>query len=522
MLALAVACTKEDNNKLKLKQMFKPVTINTTSGQTQASISWSSSLFTTPGNVGYVVQLSQDSTGFSSIAVSDTTQETSVTITDQMIPIKQKFYARVKAMGANGANDSNWEVSSSFQVTGEQYFLPIASKNIIDVSVIINWISSPDKVVFTPTSGSPITVNISPSESLTGTKQIDGLTPNTTYTSEIFKANVSKGLLTFTTLPAITGTLVHLENSPTASALATTLTSPTLAAGSVIILKRNFAYTISAQTSLSKTVTIRSGYELGVTGQARISLTSNFTIAAGSAIDSIVFKDVLLKGSRLTASPASSYENDYVVNTASSVTPATTITKFKIEDCTVKILRGLVRLQAGTGGVTITNYLINNCVIDSIREYGMATASSLSSFTNIKITNSTVYKTRKFITHTTTISPCNSAIIRNCTICESPSNAGNVTFLDFSTNNTSITLENCVFGKTWDELGVGTFTGYKSGILPVTPNSFSTFDFNFATNVLSVNQYSGTAASVFTDLNGNFKIKDSSFPGKTFGDPRWK
>jgi hypothetical protein len=52
-----------------------------------------------------------------------------------------------------------------------------------------------------------------------------------------------------------------------------------------------------------------------------------------------------------------------------------------------------------------------------------------------------------------------------------------------------------------------------------------TSDCLFSANpITGANSYSGKAADLFTDpANGNFKIKDNSFAGKsTAGDPRWR
>jgi hypothetical protein len=93
---------------------------------------------------------------------------------------------------------------------------------------------------------------------------------------------------------------------------------------------------------------------------------------------------------------------------------------------------------------------------------------------------------------------------------------------------TPITITNCIFGKTWDEGSGNDALGIRAGGATTvsTSNSYNTSDFvstNAANQISGLLPYAGTSFTLFTNPdNGNFKIKDNSFPGKgNSGDPRW-
>ena len=524
-IMVIVSCKDDSNEELALSRQFKPSVIKTTNGETAVGIEWSPSLFTTSGEVDYVIEVSADAASFSPVAFTATTKVAAVVITDEKLTIKQNYYARVKAVGADGVEDSRWTVSDVFRILGEQFLLPVTSENTIDKSVRLTWKANPEltKIVITPTGGTAVEINLTDADKAATLKQIDNLTAGTTYTAEIFAGAKSKGTQVFTTKFATVGNVIDLRGISVAlkpNILIDTL--PDIASGSIVLLKRGSRYNVTSVYNFDKSVTIQSGLDFG-TDLATIGLSSNFNLVANSTIDSLVFKDLVIKGVRASLG---SYSADYIFN-ASAVS---TIGKIRLEGCTIKILRGLVRLQTGTTGTKVTNYLINNCVIDSVREYGVVSvAAGSNAIANIKISNSTVSRARRFIVHS--VAGNSSLAIENCTFNELPAGAlvaANY-FIDYgSANTSSMTMKNSIIGKVWDETATGTAVfGLRTGsstTLSVT-NTYSTSDFvNNNSPVPGISAYSGTAASLFTDPNNdNFKIKDANFIGKSSaGDPRWR
>jgi len=521
-LGLVMSC-QDDEEKLDLTRQFSPSKITNTNGETKVTLTWAASLFTLPGEVSYAVEISESADNFDAPVYSVTTTDVTIDVTDEKLAIKKDYYARVKAIGVDDTGDSNWLVSPSFRILGEQFLLAVTTDNVIDKSVRLSWRANSDltKIVITPANGTPVEFSLTDSDKAATLKQIDNLTAGTTYTAEIFAGEKSKGTQIFTTKPALTGNVIDLRGISVVlkpNILIDTL--PDIASGSIVLLKRGSRYNVTAVYSFNKSVTIQSGLDFG-TDLATIGLSTNFNLVAGT-IDSLVFKDLVIKGVRANLG---SYNNDYILNGNT----VATVGKIRLDGCTIKILRGIVRIQTGGAGAKVTNYLVNNCVMDSIREYGVAAANGTSAFANIKITNSTLSRARRFIVHT--VAASSSLAIENCTFNEVPAGAlaAANAFIDYAAFNIgTATMKNSLIGKVWDETAAGTAVfGIKAGSSTtlVVTNTYNTSDFVNTTNPLpGLSGYSGTAASLFTDPNNdNFKIKDANFIGKSSaGDPRWR
>jgi hypothetical protein len=527
LVLLTVACHKKEE-ELSLPRQFSPSEINTVNGETSVTISWSASLFTTQGQVSYNVEIADDST-FQNIVYTVTSAKDTIEVTDDVLAIKKDYFVRVQAVGADGRKDSNWlEKLSAFRITGEQFLNAVTTENLIDVAVRLTWRQSNEltKIILTPNNGgNAIEVDLTADELTAQLVQVDNLTSGTTYTAEIFAGEKSKGTIQFTTVAAIAGNVIDLRDINNPTVLIDTL--PDIAAGSIVLLKRGNVYTLTSVYNFSQSVTVQSGLDFG-TDLARISITSNFNVVAGSAIDSIVFKDLIIRGGNPGFN--GSYGSNYFFNANN----AATIGTIRLENCRIETLRGVVRAQAGGAGVIIGNYVVNNCVMDTIREYGIAATSGASVIQNIKVTNSTMYKMRKFIALGVTGNQ--SITISNCTLNELPAGAAtaaNYVIALGSSSNTSvngITINNTVIGNPWNETGAGPaiYGLQASASTAVTANnSYNTSDFASAVAdhpIAGLVGYSGTTAQLFTDpANGNFKFLDGNFIGKgSAGDPRWR
>lgn len=536
-LVLVMACKKEEVGQFSLSRQFSPSKFTFTNGETQSVVTWSASLFTTSDQqVSYTVEV-DSTTDFLNPAFTATTTDLSVIVTNKMIPIKKDYYARVKALSQGNTGESNWTVSQSFKILGEQFLNPVTSDKVIDKSVRLTWRANSEltKLIIKPTAGgAKIQIDLTAADLAAMLKQVDNLTPGVTYNAEIFAGTLSKGDQTFTTVAPLTGNVVDLRGISVASKPNILLdTLPDIPSGSIVLLKRGSAYVVSTGYSLGKSVTIQSGLDFG-TNLATIKMMTFFNLVANSSIDSLVFKDLIIKGGKANFG---SLTADYLLNASVAATVGTV----RLDNCIIKILRGVVRGQ-GTPGPKYTNYFVNNCVIDSVHEYGVATANNAASFTNIKITKTTVYRAWKFITHAVT---GNTSIkIQDCTFNEVVTGASTVAnfFIDLNgfANTGGVSISNTIIGAYWAETKPP-YTGTPGTLLggiraPAAQavnidNSYSTSDF-FAnpanTNpIVGLKSYNGTSTALFVDPNNgsnpSFKFKDANFIGKQLtGDPRWR
>jgi hypothetical protein len=267
---------------------------------------------------------------------------------------------------------------------------------------------------------------------------------------------------------------------------------------------------------LDKTLVFVGGTDLLVPEQPVIFMPANFNIVSGSVIDSLVFIDLTLRGS--------DYASKYVFN----INQTCTIGKIRYESCLIEIFRGVTRTQSQPA--IINNFEVNNCIIDSIAGYGLLTVDiNTSKADNIKITNSTVYKAEKIVTSKNNST---SLVIENCTINEAP-RGGNY-FIDYSTSGSNdvtqaISFKNNILGIGKSNSGNVDVRGYRIGTNSVidVANTYTTSDF-LSTNATgplpNVIPYSKLSTEIWQNpYNGNFKIIDNLFPGRsTTGDPRWR
>jgi hypothetical protein len=513
------SCQKHYDPNFTLPRQFKPGDIVITTTETKATLTWLASLFS-PAATSYTVQVSKDSTFAGTNVYDKVVNTTTVVISDTVLQARQIYFARVKANTNGTTAESGWVVSSRFNISGEQIFLSLTAADIIDNAVLLKWRTTPGltRIVITPTAagGTPTTINLTPADITAEKKIISGLSASTNYSAEIFDAVKSKGYLTFTTAAPLSGNIVDLRGiTGRPSVLADTL--PLIPDASTVILKRGESYTIAAALSLSKSVKIISGADLSNPNQAIISLPANFNVTAGSTIAYLDFQDVSLI--------ATDYTSKYVFN----ISNACTITRIGFESCRIENMRGVVRLQAAV--INLTNYVINNCIIDSISNYGVITIdNALCKTDNISIKNSTIYKTERVITSTKQTAGSTSVIIDKCTFNEAPFGNSTGSFIvDYSTFNVTngVTISNCIFGKGKPngtsidvrDIRVGVSTTINSS------NNYITSDHTVVANALTpVINYSGSSFALWVNpLGGNFRFADNTFAGmNTAGDPRWK
>jgi Domain of unknown function (DUF5123)/Domain of unknown function (DUF4957)/Tissue factor len=517
LVLLVASCQKHYDPNFSLPRQFKPGDITVTAGETSATLTWLASLFA-PHATSYTVQVSQDSTFAGTVVFTATVTSPTVVVTDSVLKVRQPYFARVKANTNGSTTESGWVTSSRFSITGEQIFLSLSASDIIDNGVRLKWKTTAGltNIVITPLNGTPFTVNLTPADITAEQKIISGLSANTNYSAEIFIGTKSKGYVTFTTAAPLSGNLVDLRNiTGRPSVLSDTL--PLIPDNSIVILKRGDTYTISATLNLGRSVKIISGADLANPNQAIISLPANFNVTAGSTIDHFDFQDVALI--------ATDYTAKYVFN----ISNACTINRIDFESCRIEKMRGVCRLQAAT--IAVSNYIVNNCIIDSISNYGIITIDAATcKADNISIKNSTIYKTERGVINTKQTLGSTSVVIDNCTFNEAP--FGNQTasfFVDYSTFNVTngISITNCIFGRgkiNGTSIDVRDVRAGTSTTITSSNNYITTDHIVVASPLTPVIAYSGTSFALWQDpLNGNFKFADNGFAGKnTAGDPRWR
>jgi hypothetical protein len=171
--------------------------------------------------------------------------------------------------------------------------------------------------------------------------------------------------------------------------------------------------------------------------------------------------------------------------------------------------------------------------------YAIVNSNTADLFNNIIFANSTFYNFKGSLILRTG-QTLKTVSINNCTIFKGTQDPGSARYMfDFNTatfaidNSTTgtFTLKNTIFGLSGSTMGAN---GFRATITPVMSGCYFTSDYvddpvtvvvGAASTSLKakMTSYSGASATLWTDpVNGDFKLKDTSFAGKgVAGDLRW-
>jgi hypothetical protein len=506
------ACKKTDD--LGQSRLFRPVNKEPlVSEGNWVLASWQA----IKGAQNYTVQISKDT--FKTILVSRTI-DTSAYLFENL-EWNRRYQVQVKANSADSGFSSRMSYLGEVKTPAFPSILNVPTiSEISDNAVKVSWTTSGAavtsiRIIKTADSSMVAQATLSPTDINNKYRIVSGLSQLTPYTIFLYSGTTVRGWADFTTKATLAGSIIDLrEITGRPSVLSDTI--PIIASGSIILLKRGETYNISSTLNLNKSLTFLSGNDLLNPDQAIISLPSNFNITSGSVIDSIVFRDVYLQGT--------DYASKYVFN----INTACTIGKISFESCRAEYFRGVLRTQSQPA--IITNFNIDNCIMDSIAGYGIITVDVTSSrVDNISIRNSTIYKAEKIVTSRNN---SNSVTIENCTFNEAP-RGGNY-YIDYSTSPTNnvaqpIVFKNNILGVGKSNAGNVDVRGYRvgSGTSIDVSNTYATSDFlstTVANQFPNLIVYPKLSTEIWQDpYNGNFKIIDNAFPGKSSaGDPRWR
>ncbi|MFY7839667.1 MAG: DUF5123 domain-containing protein [Lacibacter sp.] len=508
-----IACKKVEDLG-EAPRLFRPVIKDALQSEGNwIKVSWQS----IKGATSYTAEISVDS--FKTVAGRVTT-DTNVHLFENLY-WEKLYQVRVKANAADTSHNSKFADLGAIKTARFPTILNVPSlSEVNDNSVKVSWTTSGAavtevKVLLATDSSVVKTAALNGTDVTNAYKLVSGLNASTAYIIFLYSGTTVRGWANFTTKAALTGALIDLRNITGVPSLLID-TIPDIASGSIILLKRGETYNISSTVSLNKTLTFMAGDDLLNPAKPVIYMPSNFNIVSGSNIDSLVFNDVVLRGS--------DYASKYVFN----INVACNIGKIRFENCVAEIFRGVVRTQSQPA--IIGTFEVNNCIVDSIAGYGLLTVDVVTSRADvIKVTNSTFYKMEKVISSRNNSV---SVLVENCTFNESPLGNSSSYYIDYGTAGTNnvtngITVNNCIFGIGKNSSGAFTVRDVRANAATTinAANNHRTSDHLSAGNDFpNINVLTLSAAQLWQDpAAGNFKIINNSFTARgTSGDPRWR
>lgn len=517
VMSIGLVSCKEDEEEVAPMRMFQPGgAISASSGESSVQLTWKTPANTPAGSVTYTVEVAKDTLFETPVLFTKMTDTTAITFTDEELTVKEIYFARIKTNGTdNSGGESKWLTSNRFSIRGAQLFIdsPVKTDDVTDGGVRLKFVPRAEltRIVLTDEGGATRDIALTPQHLSTGVILIDNLTGRTTYKAEIFAGTKSRGTTTFRTKEPLAGILVDLRGiSGRPEVLQDTITQ--VPNGSTIILKRGQTYTLSTTTNLDRSVTITSGTDLTEVNLASIYFTSNFNIVAGSNIDHLIFRDVNLASDNATSR--------YVFN----ISNASTIKTMLFDNVRAYMFRGIVRLQSAP--TTITDFTVNNSVIDSIGSYGVINVDvATAKAENIVIRNSTISRAEKVVASRNNSS---SVLIENVTVNESPITGQYL--VDYSTSGTNNVDKGIIIRNTILGMGKGgsqTIRGARASTTTLIDGTgtFTTADYVASNNLIpNMSAYSGTSMDLWRNpKNGDFHFKTPGAGGIfAAGDPRWR
>ena len=442
-----------------------------------------------------------------------------------------KYYMRVKAMSTT-ANESKWvyyKDGSSFKTKAEQLFNNVDASNLFEDHVNLSWTPGADVTHITYANTSDAeniqTIELTDEEKAAGKYTISGLQPTSTYIITIYRNDVKRGQLQITTPAAMPSANYKYTLPSDVKVISQTLIEEIAeqakaAAGNETNYSATIGIPAGATVSLYGTaeadggktnVTIPDGMSVTFFGLAggdapTINLDKNFDVAGSHAY--IKFQNVKL------------VENSagYFINQSK----ACTVSEFTLEDCEVtNVKTSFFRLQ-GSDAKAISKLTLKNSIFTNLcAGYGFIhiDASGKGYVDNIEIDGCTfngICKTGKVFIFSKKTNMKDIAI-KNSTFYNC--NGAGQYFVDFNDaayGPETFTIENCIFGKSADDV---TNKNIRSKTAPSVAGSYSTTDFFKVIKGVTATDYSSD--QLFTDpANGNFTIKAGTLKEKA-GDPRW-
>ena len=488
-------------------------------------------------------------------SVSITTDSISCTFTN--LKFDTEYNIKIHSVNTTNGLESKDYVANVTTPDFPTQLLNISSTNIIDTQVRLLWSrfnsqGSPTvydtiKVYNALTNAIEISSAVTSDELASGSKIIRNLHPQTSYRVEAFHAGKYNGKKLFTTTASesYSGLVIDLRGltaddsykyfSVNTGSLYLNKVDSIVKANPdqniTFVLQGGVTYRLPTLSVPSTAGRVKFVTGLSLSGMASFAVSGNFDAPASAVVGGIDFQklfftDAPLEGKAKTAD--ANYGGTYIFNLSG---PGSNIKSITFDNCVVKYKRGVLRCK---DAAVVDTFKVNNCVFDSIANYGITSADfATCKITNIIVKNSTFSSCQVLFGGTKQASsPINTIDIENNTFVYCIANGGYLFNYSGCTVNNFI-LKNCVFGVSGktpsDPLTTGV-RGWSGTVSPMADGCYFTNDYLWQINVATgvpYAQISGTTLSTNTvqtfeaPAKSDFKVISNELKKLKAGDPRW-
>lgn len=418
----------------------------------------------------------------------------------------------------------------------------VSSTNIIDTQARIMWNTTSgdeavkyDQLVLKLADDESVVAeyNLTEEDQAVGEHIFKNLEPSTEYRIEAYEAGQYRGKRLFktTTPESYSGNVVDLRgmDDDTAYKFLSTESVDSIIAlypdqDITFVFEGGQTYRLSTLVLPSTTGKILFTTGLTLAGNTKFAVTGNFDVAAGASVGGLELQKIEFTDDPSKLKTSSNFGGTYLFNLGGK---NSYLGEVNIHDCSIKYKRGLCRVKEAA---VIDNFIIDNCILDSIGGYGLTNADNAAAeIRNVKITNSTLSNIAVGLAATKGPNPV-TVTIENCTFAYCIQKGKY--FIDFNKKAAkSIKISNCLFGVSGATTkALAPLMAWRGKTAPQTIDLFFTKDVEWAANEdgSPVSMFDGTVIS--TDMAGTFKspltsdftiINSSDFKISKPGDQRW-
>lgn len=418
----------------------------------------------------------------------------------------------------------------------------VSSTNIIDTQARIMWNTTSgdeavkyDQLVLKLADDESVVAeyNLTEEDQAVGEHIFKNLEPSTEYRIEAYEAGQYRGKRLFktTTPESYSGNVVDLRgmDDDTAYKFLSTESVDSIIAlypdqDITFVFEGGQTYRLPTLVLPSTTGKILFTTGLTLAGNTKFAVTGNFDVAAGASVGGLELQKIEFTDDPSKLKTSSNFGGTYLFNLGGK---NSYLGEVNIHDCSIKYKRGLCRVKEAA---VIDNFIIDNCILDSIGGYGLTNADNAAAeIRNVKITNSTLSNIAVGLAATKGPNPV-TVTIENCTFAYCIQKGKY--FIDFNKKAAkSIKISNCLFGVSGATTkALAPLMAWRGNTAPQVIDLFFTKDFEWAANEdgSPVSMFDGTTIS--TDMTGTFKspltsdftiINSTDFKISKPGDQRW-
>lgn len=453
----------------------------------------------------YIVEFSEDSLEFNSIIRT-------VTVLPDELPLQQTFFgdtrysARVKAVSAEGAEDSKW-TAVTIRTDSENIFSPLENADIGSLDVTLKWPAGSEVDHFIIIPGD-VNRTISAGEKTAGEATIDGLTDLTNYTIVMYLGNSVRGTVSFKTLVDPDGANTTKVN-PGDDLSAVVGAAP---AGQTLVLYPGDYTSFSGTITIDKAITIRGLYPWD-----KPLLNVAFSWVGDVTPYDVEVGDLELDGT-------SSLNTTVNIETADVAYGS-----FTLDGC---IIHDFVRqLIYGNNASTVQSFIVDNCIVSNFVGGGGDFIDFRKAYlADLSVTNSTFNNCpsgRDFIridaaSGYTATGLTTNVLVDHCTLYGVSNTQDRIVYVRFDANTIAVTntliADTDAYFSNQGSTSQPTCSknNYFNAVGFYTPAYVSNAKIDESGNYTTLDPGFADAAS------GDFTISNQTLIDNAVGDPRWR